>query len=146
MKSAKPSYTPEPEGAMPVLFCTAGSDLPVLFLNPFSLSISLVTSPSQCETSIVVWTRGVLFMTETYCPINHTQCSSKLRENVIKKQLENFWTSHNHFRPCKYSLLTSRSLTAYQSAFLNRATYSVGTQWLVRTRSIVFLTQLFDHN
>ncbi|MBM6549286.1 RNA-directed DNA polymerase [Streptococcus dysgalactiae subsp. equisimilis] len=124
LMAVRPSYRPGPDGFPPALLALGGSDIALLLLNLFNLSMKFAMVPSQWKTSIIIprHKKGPLHEPNNYRPINHTPVVSRLMERIIKEQVAEFLLCNNLLDKRQHGFLKSRSCVTCQFDFMNLIT------------------------
>ncbi|MBM6549288.1 RNA-directed DNA polymerase [Streptococcus dysgalactiae subsp. equisimilis] len=145
LTTVKPSFKPGPDGIPPAMLSLGGSDIALLLLNLFNLSMKFAVVPSQWKTSIIIPThkKGPLHDPANYRPINHTPVISRAMERIIKDQMSQFLLSQNLIDSRQHGFLKSRSCVTCQFDFLNLITSTADTG---KAFIVIFLdmTKAFD--
>ena len=143
--SLKLSFRSGPDGLPPAFFRLGGSDIPLLLLNLFNISLKHSIFPSQWKTSVIVplHKRGPRNDPQNYRPINHTPIISRIMERIVKDQLSIFLLSNNLLNQNQHGFLKNRSCTTCQFDFLNQVTYAADNG---KALIVIFLdmTKAFD--
>lgn len=141
----KTSYHPGPDGLPPVVFTLKGTDIPILLLNTFTLSLKCSVFPSQWKTSYIIprHKKGPSHRLDNYRPINLTPIVSRLFETIIKEKLMLHLMSNDLINVRQYGFMKQRSCLTCQYDFLNIVTHEIDKSNAI---IIIFLdmTKAFD--
>ena len=127
IKHLKSSYIPGPEGISPNLLKHGGTDIPLLLMNLFNLSMKYGTVPDAWKLSVVIprHKKGSRYTVENYRPINHTSIILRIMERIVKSSLTNFLNTIQFPFVNQHGFLNSRSCSTCHNDFFNHVTTSI---------------------
>jgi hypothetical protein len=120
----KPSCMPGPDGVPPVAIRSGGSDIPLLLLSIYNLSLSSGVFPRQWKTSVIIPRHkgGPLDDIRSFRPINHTPIASRTLERIVKNALDKYLERNCLINASQHGFLSRRSCMTCQVDFLNTFT------------------------
>lgn len=127
MTPVKASYWEGPDGIPTTLIKQGGTDIPLLLLNLFNLSMQSSHVPSHWKHAIVIphHKKGPKDKLANYRPISHTSILLKIMEKIVKDQTSDFLLSRNLISKSQHGFIKRRSCQSCLLELLNNITNSV---------------------